>query len=379
MWASGGKVSVPKIVPYKRWTWDEIKTLPPTEWLIDGFLPRAGSVLLYGSGNTGKTMITLDWALRLGIGVSWFGVPTQKARVLYAYAEGASDLPKRVQAWQEGNDLTLDPAMTQFIGIRETVNLIWSPGDPMPPNVVRLMQTVEEYEPEVIFLDPVQEIFAGMDNNSDASVQMVFAMRKELSLRGVATVFIHHMRKDADTYRGATTWRDLADVGLSLAASDVDSTMLSLKMDRNRFGPKLMEYMLTLQTVELSGSVPTLKGQTGVYLGSSRRTSITGAIGTLWTWIVEALKAGATLTYTRIEREGPAPSGGSVSRLLADLLDAGLLAKEKSGRSTYYNLTDRGEAASDDVVSFEAALGTAAVARRVAKLEPDAPEEVEDI
>jgi DNA-binding transcriptional ArsR family regulator len=207
---------------------------------------------------------------------------------------------------------------------------------------------------------------------------MVFTLKKELSIRGVATVFVHHMRKDRDTYRGATTWRDLADVGLSLAASENDNTLLTLKMDRNRFGPKLMEYLLTLQTVELSDAVPSLDGQTGVYLGSSRRTSATGGVGKLWEWMVEALRTGAQLTNTRIRTDGPL-AGGYFDRTLGDLREAGLIVAEKSGRSTYYTLSELGEKAAYDVGVFEEALQDAAVARRAARLEPEAPEEVEEI
>jgi DNA-binding MarR family transcriptional regulator len=368
----------PVPVPYKATSWETVRGLPPTRWLIDNFLPHSGSVLLYGSGNTGKTMITLDWALRLATGVSWFGVPLEHARVLYAYGEGVSDLPKRVQAWSEGNNLKVPESNIAFLGIMEPINLRWDPESPntIPVNVHRLLMQVDIFKPDVVFLDPVQELFAGMDGNSDREVMMVFRIKKELERRGVAVVFVHHMRKAGDTFRGATTWRDLADVGLALEASERDHTQLSLIMDRNRFGPKLSEWDLTLQSIILSNELPKLEGETGVYLGSSRRADATGKVGDVFRYLVDASGAGRTVPFGEFVTELDFTKSG-VDKSLKDLMEAGMIEKGE-GKMGKYDLTDKGRMAADDVGFLQDELKAVKVARRQRILELQA-EEVEEL
>ncbi len=347
-----------KAHPYAITRLSDLPEIPPTSWAIDNFLPVNGCVLLYGPGNTGKTFLALDWSLRLGMGWDWFGIPVKQSRVLYAYGEGWSDLPVRVQAWKEGNHVdTLPEDSVAFIGVEEPIpSLRWSPEKGMPPSIERLLETVNKFQPDFLVLDPIQELFAGLDNNSDREVQKVFELRSLLRQMGCGVIFIHHMRKDGDTYRGATTWRDLADVGLALTApQDEEPTILRLRMDRNRFGPKAREYELTLQAVQMTEEGPS-QGLTSMYLASSLLHSAAGVTGKVWMIVTTLHQALMPISYKNITDS----MGGASSHAaphLKRLVTAGLLTKAEGSRQPY-ELTPLGLRAIDDRTVLEGALET---------------------
>ena len=350
--------------PYGVTRLSDLPAIEPTSWAIENFLPVDGNVLLYGPGNTGKTFLALDWALRLGMGWDWFGIPVKQSRVLYAYGEGWSDLPVRVQAWKEGNAVKQLPEdSVAFIGVEEPIpSLRWAPDKSMPPSIERLLETVNIFNPDFLVLDPIQELFAGLDNNSDREVQKVFELRALLRQMGCGVIFIHHMRKEGDTYRGATTWRDLADVGLALTApSSEDPSILRLRMDRNRFGPKAREYELTLQVQQLAEEGPT-QGLTSMFLASSLLHSASGVTGKVWTIVVELHYAKMPITYKNIADS----MGGSTSHAaphLKRLLLAGLMDKEEGIRQPYF-LTPLGLAAVEDDNVLNVALESEREERR---------------
>ena len=345
-----------RVHPYAITRLSDLPAIEPTSWAIDNFLPVNGCVLLYGPGNTGKTFLALDWSLRLGMGWDWFGIPVKQSRVLYAYGEGWSDLPVRVQAWKEGNHVdTLPEDSVAFIGVEEPIpSLRWSPDKGMPPSIERLLETVDSFQPDFLVLDPIQELFAGLDNNSDREVQKVFELRALLRQKGCGVIFIHHMRKDGDTYRGATTWRDLADVGLALTApQDEEPTILRLRMDRNRFGPKAREYELTLQPVQMTEEGPS-QGLTSMYLASSLLHSASGVTGKVWMIVTTLHQALMPISYKNItDAMGGASSHAAPH--LKRLVTAGLLAKEEGSRQPYI-LTTLGLRAMEDRSVLEQAL-----------------------
>ena len=69
------------------------------DWFIKGLLPRADLVVLYGASGSGKTFVALDIAAAIARGLTWRGLRTKKARVLYIAAEGGGNVGKRFEAY----------------------------------------------------------------------------------------------------------------------------------------------------------------------------------------------------------------------------------------------------------------------------------------
>lgn len=270
--------------PYQIYGVDDIFNLPEPEWLMENVIPKGGSTLIFGGTNVGKSLLALHWMLKLATapkypGVKYGTVPADgledplrgKARVLYIYAEGGHDLQTRVQSWEEGTGFR-EPEMyhnIDWIGLVEEINLRWDPDQPstVPVAVERLLATVDRWENnsyDIVVFDPAQQVWSGMDGNSDRDVQMAYRLVRELANRvGAASVIVHHARKEGDTFRGATTWTDLVDVAIAVKEDKNVTDLINVTTVKNRFGRKDYHWRFVRESIMLERHLP---GREGVYL-----------------------------------------------------------------------------------------------------------------
>src|SRR5581483_11686718 len=73
-------------------TADEVETLPPPEWLVEGFMELGATILLYGESGAGKSLLALDIAACISAGVPWHGSTVRAGPVAYIAAEGVRGL-----------------------------------------------------------------------------------------------------------------------------------------------------------------------------------------------------------------------------------------------------------------------------------------------
>jgi len=83
-----------------------MKHIRPPSWIIPGFVPRGGYVVLFGASGTFKSFVALDAALSVatGGGFPWrgpWGTVEERGPVLYVLGEGRSGFTKRVRAWEK--------------------------------------------------------------------------------------------------------------------------------------------------------------------------------------------------------------------------------------------------------------------------------------
>ncbi|MBI2240285.1 MAG: AAA family ATPase [Magnetospirillum gryphiswaldense] len=76
--------------------WD-YETTPPTDWVVDGMIPRGEITLLLGTGGTGKTLLAMQMATGLAAGTSVLGRPVKKQKVMLFLCEDSADELKRRQ------------------------------------------------------------------------------------------------------------------------------------------------------------------------------------------------------------------------------------------------------------------------------------------
>lgn len=335
------------VQPYRSWSPEEVFELEPPEWLMEYVLPKGGSTLLYGPTNVGKSLVALDWAFRLASGYNWLDrFVANPVRVMYVYAEGGHDLQLRYQAWCEGNAIMNTHRLEeniQFLGLDEEVHLRWpADADDAPEGVLRLWENAKKFKPEVIVFDPAQEVWRGMDSNSDRDVQMAYRVIKDLQRQhGCAALIVHHARKDGDTFRGATTWADLADVCFSISESNYEG-ILELKNTKTRYAQKGHQWRLqrAVQTLE---RVPKLLGQDSVYISAGRRHEE----ASLKDDLVGRLTI-QPLGYAEIGRAlFSDPNSSRTAKLVASLEEEGLIYKETGRLGKYRLVSDRAEEVDD--------------------------------
>jgi DNA-binding PadR family transcriptional regulator len=184
-----------KMVVYSR---EDLKHLPPVEWLIDGEIPKRGITVIYGASGEYKTYLALDFACNL----------SQENSVLYLAAEGQNGLDSRITAWEthhsqiakprfvlEGFDILNDEERDQFI------------------------HAIQPYKPTVIFIDTLGRTMWGDLNNSrdiQAYLRACEAMKGYLD---GAIVLIHHKSKAGVEY-GSVYIRNNVDLMLEVTKID---------------------------------------------------------------------------------------------------------------------------------------------------------------
>lgn len=68
-------------------------------WLIESYIEKDTTGVLYGQSGSYKTFLALDWCLSIATGKSWHGHDVDNGLVVYVAGEGNHGLQKRIKAW----------------------------------------------------------------------------------------------------------------------------------------------------------------------------------------------------------------------------------------------------------------------------------------
>lgn len=321
---------------FRLWDPVEIYDIPAPEWAVEEMILERGTTLLYGSTNVGKSLLALDWALRMATGINWFNqeVP-RRYKVAYVYAEGAAGLQLRYRAYVEGFNLgDWEPVMgtnLRFMGLDESIVL--TPRKEAPDGVDwdKFIRSLEDWGPDFVIFDPVQEVFRGIDQKADDQVGKVFALRDRIKHElGAGCIFVHHTNKQGKEYRGVTTWMDLADTGFLVEVpNDQHPALIQLSPKKNRFGSKNHKWDLLLKEQLIKDR--RLAGETSVYLTGGAR-SVTATPDDKTEELLAILRESEEeLSHTELQERVE----WKIDNTLNDLKSGGLVKKGEGHRGKY--------------------------------------------
>lgn len=197
-------------------SWPELgkKRYEEQPFLIDPYVPRDSIVFLFGATSTGKSPISWEMARSIGTGISFFGLPTQKGRVLYIDV----DSPERVAAER----LQKIPAPPEDVFFYFSSPL--SIPNITPAETQGLVEARELVKPDVVFVNTLRKVH-DMDDKDSKTPKIVYSHFTYL-FPNTALVFIHHPRKAQtgqgvvevrrETFSGSMAWLNDAQVGLML-------------------------------------------------------------------------------------------------------------------------------------------------------------------
>lgn len=74
------------------------KNLEPPRWIVKQLIPDSGLVEIFGASGSLKTFVTLDLCFSVATGQPWHGRGVVKGTVVYAAAEGAAGVRRRLRA-----------------------------------------------------------------------------------------------------------------------------------------------------------------------------------------------------------------------------------------------------------------------------------------
>jgi hypothetical protein len=221
-------------------TRSELLTRPGQQWFIEGVLPRAEVVMLFGASTAGKSFMAWDMALAVARGASWRGLDVEQGKVAYVALEGRDGLPYRWKAYEEHHGLQIDDSRFWVIE-RDAPNLLKA------ADAIELARQIKaEGGADLIIVDTLAGSMPGGNENGGEDMGLVVHHCRGIRRATGATVMlIHHSGKDeAKGARGWSGLRAAVDAELEVVRSDQDRALIIGKQkdaaDGGEFGFKLV-------------------------------------------------------------------------------------------------------------------------------------------
>jgi hypothetical protein len=207
----------PKRRPFKLWTVEELASRPPPIQLLPDLMPNFGLSLLYGPPGSWKTWLALEWTLTLAA----LGTP-----VAYVAGEGASDLPRRIEAWKLARGI--EGSIPFFIMEQAP----WASDD---GQLIGFVEELRAVKPALVVIDTFARSAVGLNENDAKDMgTFVAAMDGVWRGTGAAVLVIHHTGKDEGRgARGSNALFGAVECAVQ-ASLDERTNILTVKVIRQK-------------------------------------------------------------------------------------------------------------------------------------------------
>ena len=103
---------------------DDCITAKPIQWLIQGYLRKKGTAMLFGASGSAKSFIATDMSMHVAFKKfsSWNGKPIKHGAVIYFAGEDTEGLKMRIRGWMTEHGVT--PNEGEFVIIDEPLALM---------------------------------------------------------------------------------------------------------------------------------------------------------------------------------------------------------------------------------------------------------------
>lgn len=210
---------------FRLYRMDDLRRLPPVQWLIPHEVPAGLLTVLCGPSEAGKSFIALDYAISVARA-------KPDRMVVYVAPEGGSGYRARVDAWvsQHGGEV---PDNLVFV-LRDIpmLDLV---------SVHAFIAIVKQDNPVLIILDTLARCMVGGDENS-AEDMGLFIHSCDLirAATGAAVIIVHHTGKSGG-YRGSSVLYGSCDSWIDVSNDDGLITVSCGKAkDWQRFDPRYL-------------------------------------------------------------------------------------------------------------------------------------------
>jgi len=232
----------------------DVLAMPAPTWLIDALVPAQSIVVLAGEPNAGKSLVVLDWSLRMARGLStWQDRAVQPGPVLVLAGEGLRGIGPRIRAWRLANEMANPQHPMLFAALPALTDA----------GALHQLDTVlAEHRPSLVAVDTLSLGMPGADENDSAAVGTVLrAIGQARDRHGCSWVLVHHLRKPATNRgSGAPTMASVRGSGALGGAADSVLILfrepngdLVLRTEKQRDAQRAPDVRMTIVPIELPG------------------------------------------------------------------------------------------------------------------------------
>ncbi|WP_177198136.1 AAA family ATPase [Nitrosomonas communis] len=196
--------------------------LPELDYVVYPFITVQSLIMIFAKRDIGKTWFTLELAISISLGKSFFLWDVPKARrVLFIDGEmPLASLQYRIK------NLCRDEC-PQLLDILPSEHL-WRNGLSLNLNDEFDLQKIDDFlddlkssnrAPEIIIIDNLSSMTAGLDENGNSDMDTMLHWLLKLRSQGYAVVVIHHAGKNGDQ-RGGSRREDFLDTSIKLIEAE---------------------------------------------------------------------------------------------------------------------------------------------------------------
>jgi hypothetical protein len=217
-------------------------------YIIRNVIGPGELAVIYGAPKSGKTFLATDLALRVAVGLPWFGHRVHEGTVIYVASEMGARVNRRMYAWIKKHGYDHDEIHLGIIP--KVVNLLDK------DDLVDLFKTVAKLKkegdtPVLVIIDTLARSMSGGDENTAQHMGMAISVTDKLRDRfNTATALIHHAGKDPGKgTRGSSSLLGAVDTAIYVDADDAGNHRVKIEWSRD--GESGQEYSFRLPIFEL--------------------------------------------------------------------------------------------------------------------------------
>lgn len=307
-------------------------------YLVQGLIPAGSPSMIVGPPKSKKSFITYYMAVCIAAGVSAFGRPTRRGRVLLISREDGRRETKR-RLWQVARALGVDLrklAAEGWLRVDATHSLFLD----RPEDFEALTATMREFKPAALFVDSLSRVHCADENDRSAMATVTNLWNGLCTEFDCAVCILHHVVKWGDGKTLIQRIRGTGDLGALVRAVigvEKESAEISRVETDGNLADLAGEFAVrfTDRVVEGAKRIEL----TAVALGTLKAQKTNAEVAEAREAVIQAFRDWSLYASATAVVKAAGKSKAIVLRVIKSLLDEGVIRRTSTGGLEALNLS----------------------------------------
>lgn len=201
----------PRPSRFKLTAFDHVLTSSRVRYLVQGLLPRTGTVVIWGPPKCGKSFWLFDVLMHVALGWEYRGAYVEQGPVVYLVLEGADGFNDRVVAFKQ-HHLSGHTSPVPFYLVRARVDLVKD----HRALIADLQRQLGGVRPMAVAIDTLNRSFVGSESSDEDMTAYVNAAGAVSETLDCVVPIVHHCGVAGERPRGHTALTGGADMQIAV-------------------------------------------------------------------------------------------------------------------------------------------------------------------